>query len=86
VALEVRDLVGGEVEHTTSEQHLDSDTTYERRLLALDMLRLEGCIPTLEFWQVCNFIGRPAGGTARVQELPGTCTYERVQCCHLGEW
>jgi hypothetical protein len=66
----VRELVGGEVEHSTDEAH--AATTMERRMRGLNLMRLEGCIPTLDFWEV------------RPDVLPSrSCTGVYIPECHV---
>jgi hypothetical protein len=53
VARAVHEVVGGEVEHRSTDEHdLSDGQKRSRRLLALNLLRLEGWTPTLEFWEV----------------------------------
>ena len=53
VAQTVHELVGGEVEHRSTDEHdLSDKDKLSRRLMALNLLKLEGWTPTLEFWEV----------------------------------
>jgi hypothetical protein len=53
VAQAVYDLIGGEVDHaSTDEDDLSDDTKVVRRLAALNLLATQGWSPTLGFWEV----------------------------------
>jgi hypothetical protein len=65
VACAVHKLIGGEVEHASSdEEDLSEDTQVVRRLAALNLLATQGWSPTLGFWEV----RRGAGGRAHQLE------------------
>jgi hypothetical protein len=49
----VHDLIGGEVDHaSTDEEDLADDIKVVRRLAALNLLAAKGWTPTLAFWEV----------------------------------
>jgi hypothetical protein len=53
VARAVHDLIGGEVDHaSTDEDDLTDDIKVLRRLAALNLLAAKGWSPTLAFWEV----------------------------------
>jgi hypothetical protein len=53
VAREVHTLIGGEVNHaSTDEDDLSDDIKVVRRLAALNLLAAKGWTPTVAFWEV----------------------------------
>jgi hypothetical protein len=53
VAREVHTLIGGQVDHaSTDDEDLSDDTKVVRRLAAINLLAATGWTPTLGFWEV----------------------------------
>jgi hypothetical protein len=57
VAQAVYDLIGGEVDHaSTDEEDLSDDIKVVRRLAALNLLAAKGWTPTVSFWEVRDLV------------------------------